>query len=338
MTGRAHVAVSAGAFSDNAMRQQFPMSVAEVIAALSYIKQGTSPVAALKAALELREELTPRLIEELSLAPVDVDALCDRAAADRSEYWLHTMAIYLMGAYREPCAWPLLLDFFASDSDLANDIIGFSPEDHLPAILSRCYDGSDVAPLERLIEGATFDETVRYACLLSYDALVVSQQVPRERLVAFLARLLDAPPDAAPSDWYGSLACAAAQLQEPALRAPIEALFDRGLTKADPAYFSIMEKEEVGVIYADDPREIEQALLRDDYFDDLAENLGRLWYFQPIKPRPSIDAAELAWLRHRLGEFMIRTQPKVGRNAPCPCGSGKKHKKCCIDSDRILIP
>ncbi|MBD3421517.1 MAG: YchJ family protein [Chitinivibrionales bacterium] len=24
-----------------------------------------------------------------------------------------------------------------------------------------------------------------------------------------------------------------------------------------------------------------------------------------------------------------RESPKVGRNAPCPCGSGKKHKKCC---------
>jgi hypothetical protein len=24
-----------------------------------------------------------------------------------------------------------------------------------------------------------------------------------------------------------------------------------------------------------------------------------------------------------------RTSPKVGRNAPCPCGSGKKHKRCC---------
>ena len=22
---------------------------------------------------------------------------------------------------------------------------------------------------------------------------------------------------------------------------------------------------------------------------------------------------------------------KIGRNAPCPCGSGKKYKKCCID-------
>jgi preprotein translocase subunit SecA len=25
----------------------------------------------------------------------------------------------------------------------------------------------------------------------------------------------------------------------------------------------------------------------------------------------------------------VRTGPKVGRNAPCPCGSGKKYKKCC---------
>jgi preprotein translocase subunit SecA len=25
-----------------------------------------------------------------------------------------------------------------------------------------------------------------------------------------------------------------------------------------------------------------------------------------------------------------RTQPKVGRNDPCPCGSGKKYKKCCL--------
>ncbi|MYA21918.1 MAG: preprotein translocase subunit SecA [Gemmatimonadetes bacterium] len=26
---------------------------------------------------------------------------------------------------------------------------------------------------------------------------------------------------------------------------------------------------------------------------------------------------------------VVREQPKVGRNAPCPCGSGKKYKRCC---------
>jgi SEC-C motif-containing protein len=26
----------------------------------------------------------------------------------------------------------------------------------------------------------------------------------------------------------------------------------------------------------------------------------------------------------------VRDKPKVGRNDPCPCGSGKKYKKCCL--------
>lgn len=40
-----------------------------------------------------------------------------------------------------------------------------------------------------------------------------------------------------------------------------------------------------------------------------------VWYFndgKPVGPKP---------IRHE--------SPKVGRNDPCPCGSGKKHKKCC---------
>ena len=27
---------------------------------------------------------------------------------------------------------------------------------------------------------------------------------------------------------------------------------------------------------------------------------------------------------------MARKPPRVGRNEPCPCGSGKKFKKCCL--------
>jgi uncharacterized protein YecA (UPF0149 family) len=26
---------------------------------------------------------------------------------------------------------------------------------------------------------------------------------------------------------------------------------------------------------------------------------------------------------------LVRHDPKVGRNDPCPCGSGKKYKQCC---------
>lgn len=39
------------------------------------------------------------------------------------------------------------------------------------------------------------------------------------------------------------------------------------------------------------------------------------------------------WLFHDgevINETLKRSAPKVGRNDPCVCGSGKKYKKCCL--------
>lgn len=35
--------------------------------------------------------------------------------------------------------------------------------------------------------------------------------------------------------------------------------------------------------------------------------------------------------RHSSSQPIINTEPKIGRNDPCPCGSGKKFKKCCMN-------
>ena len=29
---------------------------------------------------------------------------------------------------------------------------------------------------------------------------------------------------------------------------------------------------------------------------------------------------------------------KIGRNDPCPCGSGKKYKNCCLRKDTMSVP
>jgi SEC-C motif domain protein len=39
-----------------------------------------------------------------------------------------------------------------------------------------------------------------------------------------------------------------------------------------------------------------------------------IWYFSDGKPPE---------------RTVVRSEAKVGRNDPCPCGSGKKYKKCC---------
>ncbi|MFH1362381.1 MAG: SEC-C metal-binding domain-containing protein, partial [bacterium] len=30
----------------------------------------------------------------------------------------------------------------------------------------------------------------------------------------------------------------------------------------------------------------------------------------------------------------VKSKIKVGRNDPCPCGSGKKYKKCCLSREK----
>lgn len=43
----------------------------------------------------------------------------------------------------------------------------------------------------------------------------------------------------------------------------------------------------------------------------------------------TLREAFLAGLQESSHETTVRREPKVGRNDPCPCGSGRKYKKCC---------
>ena len=54
-----------------------------------------------------------------------------------------------------------------------------------------------------------------------------------------------------------------------------------------------------------------------------------------MQPRPRRPTSPTPWVALGGQEAPIRQKTvrrqgaKVGRNAPCPCGSGKKYKKCC---------
>jgi SWIM/SEC-C metal-binding protein len=47
---------------------------------------------------------------------------------------------------------------------------------------------------------------------------------------------------------------------------------------------------------------------------------------EPDKPEDITDIERVLLTREP-----ARAAPKIGRNDPCPCGSGKKFKKCCVD-------
>ena len=61
-------------------------------------------------------------------------------------------------------------------------------------------------------------------------------------------------------------------------------------------------------------RDPDQALSRDDLIDEACF---------------CVQDLRLYWLDHAPTHAPIRAAPKPGRNDPCPCGSGRKYKKCC---------
>ncbi len=42
-----------------------------------------------------------------------------------------------------------------------------------------------------------------------------------------------------------------------------------------------------------------------------------------------VQDLRIYWIDHAPRHAPIRVEPRPGRNDPCPCGSGKKYKKCC---------
>jgi len=65
------------------------------------------------------------------------------------------------------------------------------------------------------------------------------------------------------------------------------------------------------------------------------ETLGTVMRIQPARRTPEIPEHSRRPIRLNRGDegskpaTIRRTTKKVGRNDPCPCGSGKKYKKCC---------
>lgn len=68
-------------------------------------------------------------------------------------------------------------------------------------------------------------------------------------------------------------------------------------------------------------------------------NHTRLWSNNGFTPAEMFEKFEKPYLKplpdgefdfHVLHDQIARPKKKVGRNDPCPCGSGEKYKKCCL--------
>lgn len=71
-----------------------------------------------------------------------------------------------------------------------------------------------------------------------------------------------------------------------------------------------------------------------DMTESQAEALESLAKAKAASVESVVGAPEMPTFRFRKPRPVVRDYEKIGRNDPCPCGSGLKYKKCCLDSGK----
>jgi hypothetical protein len=302
------------------------MEVAEIVAQFERLK-GKFEQEAVDAAISRREEVTPellRILEEIA----DPEGARRRAA--ESDYMAHLYAMYLLAQFRETRAHPLMLKIAHLPGDLLDDILGgFVTEGFGNALASTC--GGDISGIQSLIENPAVLEWARGAALGSLATLVAAGVKSRDEIVDYFAELFRGKLTDKNDIVWSDLVVYSTDLCATELLGDIEQAYANDLVDS-----SVVGLREVNLDFAKGTAWALKRLADDPHrklIDDTAKEFGWWSCFHPEKKDgarqmhvPS-EPFGREWDENRIS--YKRDTPKIGRNEPCPCGSGKKYKKCC---------
>ena len=298
------------------------MTLDECLATLAEI--GTAlPKDAMEWALDHWDEAGPRFAAML-------DAYA--RGEDRSEATGNILfpAIHMQAETSDASAFGPLCRLLL-DHEAASLVLGDGITETLGRVLVNTYDG-DLAALAAVVEHEGDEEYIRYGALLAMAYLTRTGRIAHEEMRAHLLRwLVELEPRYESVIWAG-WALAAAHLGYADLAGRVEELYSKEFI--DPFLLPLQDFREELRATAEDPGRME-GFERDGTgpFGKAVEELS--WVSYSNSPARSGGGQ---WDREPFLDedweppTMPITNPlrNVGRNDPCPCGSGKKYKKCCL--------
>ncbi len=269
------------------------------------LNTGDLPRDALTKAIALREPVTPRLLKFLESQEEHADEM-----RGKENLMLHIYALYLLAQFREQRAYPIIVNFFSLPGDISVETTGDVVTEGLHRILASVYDGDDT-PLKGLIEDANVNEHVRSAALKSFVVLVVCEKKSRKEIMAYFQSLFKGKLEKPSPPVWTSLVNCSADLYPEEVYEDIQQVYADGLVEG-------IEIDEVQKNYALGKKKALKKLNTNPQYTLIKETIKEMQNWACFKKQKEAP---------RFSE--LRTGPKIGRNDPCSCGSGKKYKKCC---------
>ena len=294
------------------------MNVETILNELRSNCEGHFPQKAIEAAVEHQVEITPFLLENVARVAKDPD---NAAEEDLS---LLMFGLYLLAQFREEQALLPIIKLVSLDSETVDWLIGDTITEGLPQILaSVCHD--NIEPIKQLVTTYSADQFVRGSALYSLMVLYHEEAISREIIASYLNNLFTAHPVRKPDHIWDVACILACDLRLKELLPGIQKVYRDGLIDDD--YSSLSEIEED--IVKDD---VEPARLRQTFITDTVKEMRNWACFQPKEAKSKPDHSVLKSFDYDFDDqsgTIVRAIPKIGRNDPCPCCSGKKYKKCC---------
>jgi hypothetical protein len=288
---------------------------------------GHFPKDAINGATAHYSELRPQLLASLDYVYENRASLLK----ENSDYYLYSFAMFLAAQVKDTSAFPALVRYLSMTEDEIEFFLNDTLTEDFCYILRETFNG-DVDSLKKIIEN---DGYYLFARMVAMDTLILVFHdgfIHREELLAFIRSLIARTPKDDCSDLAEITAKAVMEAHFTELIPDIKVLYDSDVIDT----FSVCTYEKF-VKHTFDLNYRSFAYSRVD-MGDIIGNMGSWACFQEESPHRSSktyedndDTEEY----EEKNDAPYRPAKKIGRNEPCPCGSGKKYKKCCLGKEYL---
>jgi hypothetical protein len=280
------------------------------------------PRDALRAAAERRADMVPLFVQQIENY---VQTGSTGHDCDAPLFFI----FHLLGDWREASAYGVLTRLLRCPSDRVDAAVADGIAENSHRVMAAVFDG-DPLPLYNIILDENADEYVRSRMCETLAMLVVQGRLERAEVVSFLR---DCWINLQPRDgcfvWHGWQSTIA-MLGLAELKDIVKEAFDRETVHPSWLRYQDFESDlECAIENPTEPwprKDSEFSL-----FGDTIEELSSWYGFSEKAEREREEARNAPPLPLFPPTEPVRNPMRgVGRNDPCPCGSGKKYKKCCL--------
>ncbi|MFG0332935.1 MAG: DUF1186 domain-containing protein [Maioricimonas sp. JB049] len=299
-------------------------------------------IGAIMACREQRETMTPLLLKWLRERLDEIREKGDEFVADG----LSLHALYVLAEFDAREALPIVVEALRMPGNVAFDFFG-DAVDTLVARLLAAWDTQEFQHIGELLRDRSLDFEERMSVADAFPFCVRDGRMTRQEAIERVREFLRECLSHDDSEGITAAVFVLCRLGPNAANEEIEEAFRKNQVEAVEYARETWHEAKV---FSESAFDEEIADMPTSRVDDAAEELADLYglngdladdydYDYDYDYAPAGSGA-VDWLDQASQPFQaeipaappvtIRNEtPKVGRNDPCPCGSGKKFKKCC---------